>query len=83
MTGKILSVCAHSDYCKASPEPRDVLLTVSVPAPTVPFLQKVLFLIENNSVQKDAPRNSFNNRYMIATNLKDIFTFYSLFFSSV
>ncbi|GFR86630.1 teneurin-m-like isoform X2 [Elysia marginata] len=61
LTGEPLAVCANSDYCKASREPIDVLLSVSVPAPTVPFLKKVDFLIDSNSVQRDAPKHSFND----------------------
>ncbi|RUS82250.1 hypothetical protein EGW08_009988 [Elysia chlorotica] len=60
-TGEPTSVCSESNYCKVSREPSDVLLSVSVPAPTVPFLKKVAFLIDANSVQKDADKNAFND----------------------
>ncbi|GFO18355.1 teneurin-3 [Plakobranchus ocellatus] len=55
------AVCAQSQYCRASPEPKEVLLRSNAPAPTASFLEKMRFLIETNSVQMDAPRNSFND----------------------
>ncbi|XP_059169179.1 teneurin-m-like isoform X2 [Physella acuta] len=52
--------CVKSQYCQASPDPKEILLRNNAPAPTASFLDKMRFLIEENSVQMDAPRNSFN-----------------------
>ncbi|CAG5114545.1 unnamed protein product, partial [Candidula unifasciata] len=54
------STCVKSQYCQASPDPKEILLRKNAPAPTASFLDKMRFLIEENSVQMDAPRNSFN-----------------------
>ncbi|XP_035826375.1 teneurin-m, partial [Aplysia californica] len=51
--------CVKSQYCQASPDPKDILLRKNAPSPTASFLDKMRFLIEENSVQVDAPRNSF------------------------
>uniref|UniRef100_A0A2C9KDD1 EGF-like domain-containing protein n=1 Tax=Biomphalaria glabrata TaxID=6526 RepID=A0A2C9KDD1_BIOGL len=52
--------CTKSAYCQTSPDPKEILLRNNAPAPTASFLDKMRFLIEENSVQIDAPRNSFN-----------------------
>ncbi|CAL1538216.1 unnamed protein product, partial [Lymnaea stagnalis] len=54
------STCAKSPYCETAPDPKEILLRNNAPAPTASFLDKMRFLIEENSVQMDAPRNSFN-----------------------
>lgn len=57
--------CGDSQYCKASPDPRDILLRKQPPSTTASFYEKMRFLIEENSVQTYATRNSFNERCVL------------------
>ncbi|PVD34980.1 hypothetical protein C0Q70_06261 [Pomacea canaliculata] len=52
--------CENSLYCRTAPEPNDILLSKDAPSPTASFFDRMRFLIEENSVQMDATRNSFN-----------------------
>lgn len=54
--------CENSLYCRTAPEPNDILLSKDAPSPTASFFDRMRFLIEENSVQMDATRNSFNER---------------------
>ncbi|KAK7495277.1 hypothetical protein BaRGS_00013459 [Batillaria attramentaria] len=52
--------CKDSLFCRTAPEPNDILLSKDAPSPTASFFERMRFLIEENSVQMDATRNSFN-----------------------
>ncbi|XP_076447152.1 teneurin-m-like [Babylonia areolata] len=52
--------CRKSVFCRTAPEPYDILLSKEAPSPTASFFERMRFLIEENSVQMDATRNSFN-----------------------
>ncbi|XP_070197746.1 teneurin-m-like isoform X2 [Littorina saxatilis] len=52
--------CRNSVFCRTAPEPNDILLSKDAPSPTASFFERMRFLIEENSVQMDATRNSFN-----------------------
>ncbi|XP_076467550.1 teneurin-3-like isoform X4 [Babylonia areolata] len=52
--------CRKSVFCRTAPEPNDILLSKDAPSPTASFFERMRFLIEENSVQMDATRNSFN-----------------------
>ncbi|XP_071087575.1 teneurin-m-like isoform X3 [Haliotis cracherodii] len=52
--------CSNDQYCKVSPDPKDVLLSKQPPSTTASFFDKMRFLIEEDSVQTHATRNAFN-----------------------
>ncbi|ESP00102.1 hypothetical protein LOTGIDRAFT_91191, partial [Lottia gigantea] len=54
------AACRTSKYCETSPEPMDILLTKQSPSTTASFYEKMRFLVEENSVQTYAMKNSFN-----------------------
>jgi len=54
--------CADNMYCRASPDPAEILLRKQPPSTTASFFEKMKFLVEENSVQMEASKNTFNER---------------------
>ncbi|KAK6173150.1 hypothetical protein SNE40_016661 [Patella caerulea] len=54
------AACKTSKFCKSSPEPEEILLSKQSTSTTASFFDKMRFLIEENSVQTYAMKNSFN-----------------------
>ncbi|KAK3582840.1 hypothetical protein CHS0354_039985 [Potamilus streckersoni] len=52
--------CKDNMYCRTSPDPAEILLRKQPPSTTASFYEKMRFLIEDNSVQKDTSKNAFN-----------------------
>ncbi|XP_053400283.1 teneurin-m-like isoform X5 [Mercenaria mercenaria] len=52
--------CEDNLYCRASPDPAEILLRKQAPSTTASFYEKMKFLVEENSVQMDTSKNAFN-----------------------
>ena len=57
--------CEDNLYCRASPDPAEILLRKQAPSTTASFYEKMKFLVEENSVQMDTSKNAFNERYIL------------------
>ena len=55
-------VCVDSPHCATAPDPLHILLRKQPPSSTSSFYDRVKFLIDDDSVQKYADRNSFEHR---------------------
>ncbi|CAN7937034.1 unnamed protein product [Ixodes hexagonus] len=53
--------CTNNPLCFSSSDPLDILLRKQPPAVTASFFQRMQFLIEEDSVQSYARKDSFNN----------------------
>ena len=56
------AVCVDSPHCHTAPDPLDILLRKQPPSSTSSFYDRVKFLIDDDSVQSYANRNSFDRR---------------------
>ena len=56
--------CTDNMYCRASPDPAEILLRKQPPSTTASFYEKMRFLVEENSVQMETSKNAFNERYV-------------------
>lgn len=56
------SECTDNMYCRASPDPAEILLRKQPPSTTASFYEKMRFLVEENSVQMETSKNAFNER---------------------
>ena len=54
--------CTNNMYCRASPDPAEILLRKQPPSTTASFYEKMRFLVEENSVQMETSKNAFNER---------------------
>ena len=54
--------CTDNMYCRASPDPAEILLRKQPPSTTASFYEKMRFLVEENSVQMETSKNAFNER---------------------
>jgi len=55
-------VCVDSPHCTTAPDPLHILLRKQPPSSTSSFYERVKFLIDDDSVQNYADRNSFDHR---------------------
>ena len=75
--------CAHKHcqghpLCFTSPDPLDILLRKQPPPPFASFFQRMLFLIEEDSVQSYAHKQAFNEKWVYMYIFFDYIGFLSL-----
>jgi len=54
-------ICVDSARCRTVPDPLDIVLRKQPPSSTSSFYDRVKFLIDEDSVQRYASRNSFDH----------------------
>ncbi|XP_056012586.1 teneurin-m-like isoform X7 [Ostrea edulis] len=52
--------CTQSPFCQTVQDPAEILLQKPKPSSTASFFKKMKFLVDNNSIQKETSKNSFN-----------------------
>jgi len=67
------AACDDSRHCPTVPDPLDILLRKEPPSSTSSFYDRVKFLIDDDSVQRYASRNSFDRRLVGHFDLRTLF----------
>jgi len=60
------AACIDSPLCRTAPDPLNIVLRKQPPSPGSTFYDRVKFLVDDDSVQSYADRNSFQRRCVCA-----------------